>query len=137
MSDEIVSALVGSVSGGLVSYFIARKALRDGRQELNASAALEALESSLVEARAYWRTSGQHPDLERRIKGQIDALSFRLRRAFPSDADCNEFVRLVNSFDECATGGTFEQLSRRRDPARLQRLVERANAIREAIETRQ
>lgn len=116
----LVGTLVSAVTSLIVSICVTRDAAKQTRRESLASRALEVLEDLECEAHAYWRSSGQNPATEQRIKGLYDRLVVRVDAALcHRQSELGMANGLLDTLFDAATGGSFEQASRRRDLARV------------------
>src|SRR5690348_7951617 len=77
MSDEIISAVIGAVSGGVTSFLVAHYQLRSGKREKLLEKFDDSLSQAMLEATIYWSKEIDEFEAERssKIKASLLKLS--------------------------------------------------------------
>lgn len=130
--NATISAIAGAISGGLISFIVAKLTETGIARKRLVDALDDAVEETVVVASAYWRTGGQDVAEERRIKSLFDRIDVKLRAIQDFDHQVDTIMDLTAPFDrleEVVTGGLFESARRRRDVARIASLKDAARDI--------
>lgn len=120
-----VSALVGALSGGVVSYVVGARTERKSRRFASFSSVESVIEELESVAVSYWRLAGKIPDRESEIKSLIEKLDVKAQsfgRCVDRKRYSNELISRFDRLDEEITGGSFESSTRRKDSVRVQRI---------------
>lgn len=119
--DGSMAALIGAISGGVVSWAVTHHAGKSQRRWV----AYERIESLVdriqIDALSYWRSEGLNGQVEILLIQQLEHLDLSIQgfNRLPGKEIRNSEA-LIDALTECVTGGNFQTASRRRDMARLQ-----------------
>lgn len=131
----IIGALAGAVFGSASAWFVARV---EGKKQRRL-ARIDAISSQARElhalARGYWRSSGQDPAKESRMKELNDQLAIEIDSietlGFLSRS--REAQRVASEIYELTTGGNFESKKRVPDASRVERMKVAFRELQEAL----
>lgn len=134
--NETVSAVLGGLSGGVVSWIVTRKANKDARKLAGYQAVETILDELECSARDYWRKSGRIPVEESKIKSLLERLDLKVQAYFRirKSASLEERAReVLDDLSEYVSGGDFETVKRRPDFGRVKLIKAKCAQMRDAL----
>lgn len=120
-ANETVAAIVGALSGGLVSWFMVRRGNRDSKIYMSYQALEAVLDDLEGAARGYWRKMGRIPDEESHIKLLLERLDLKFQAylRYRKSEDLAASARaVIDELTDQVTGDTFETARRGADFSR-------------------
>jgi hypothetical protein len=132
--DGLYAAVAGAVSGGGVSWLIAH--LSELKQDrLSVYRQVEShLDDLQVQGVSYWKSSGLLPEAEQALISRIEMLDLAVQSFCRTrKVELKSYAENIDTLDEIATGGGFQTAGRRRDLARVVRLRDESQKLKDAL----
>ena len=136
LDSATVSAVIGAISGGLVSWAIA--SVSDGKNKRFAQyCAIEILLDELqCSAQRYWKKAGKEVDAESSIKAMIESLDLKIQsfsRIVGSKKFSDASSQRVDELGDEITGDEFETIARKRDSVRASRIASKCRILKDYL----
>lgn len=119
--SDVLAALVGGVSGAVVSYFVAKSVMTAQAKERAYEKISDLLADLAGAIHAYWGSEGKNAALENLIVAGIQKCAVQLK-FIGVDARNDSEVRVALVYlNQISTGGEFQSVSRTPDEGRAKR----------------
>lgn len=134
--NETVSAILGGISGGVVSWLVARHASHEDRAFSSYQTVETVLDDLECASRAYWRQAGQIPGEESTIKNLLERLDLKIQahfRIIKKEELEHELNIMIDDLTDLVSGGDFETVKRKPSFGRVQRIKNQCLNIRNIL----
>lgn len=134
--DGTVAAVVGAISGGVVSWAIASRSAKTERRARYYERFEQSLDELQFLAVDYWRRFGRDESAERKLIAQMEAIDVRLEALLRGVSKSGVVENATSLFDQLTddvTGGSFETAARRRELLRVGNIKQRCREMKDLL----
>ena len=134
--DGSIAAIVGAISGGLVSWAIASGASKTERRARYYERFEQSLDELQFQAVDYWRRAGRDEPTERKLIALMEGIDVRLDALLRRVTKQEVVISATSLFDQLTddvTGGSFETTTRRRDVLRVGNIKQRCREMKDLL----
>ena len=134
--DGTIAAIVGAISGGLVSWAIASGSSRTERRARYYERFEQSLDELQFLAVDYWRRAGRDEPTERKLISLMEGIDVRLDallRRVSKHGVATSATSLFDHLTDDVTGGSFETAARRRDVLRVSNIKQRCREMKDLL----